>query len=146
MIKAEVKGAEKFRSKLFAFPDRFEERIIQDMSQIAYDSAQRSLRDHVVTGALEQSLENIPVDRGRSVRNDPERAPHAIFVHDGTQAHEIKPNERKALRWAGPDGFIFAGKVNHPGYAGDPYMAKAADEAISQFNKIIDNAFFAEWS
>jgi hypothetical protein len=50
------------------------------------------------------------------------------------------PNKKKALRWASGGRFFFAGKVNHPGYRGDPYLINAATLAVREFSKILDQA------
>ncbi|MDY4155083.1 MAG: hypothetical protein SPH77_00640 [Campylobacter sp.] len=39
-----------------------------------------------------------------------------------TKPHEIKPKTRKFLRWVVSSEFIFAKKVKHPGYKGDPFL------------------------
>jgi hypothetical protein len=62
-------------------------------------------------------------------------------VHWGTRPHKIRPKTKKALRWAQGGAFQFAREVNHPGYRGDPWMIRAADDAIRQFAAVIDTAF-----
>ena len=42
--------------------------------------------------------------------------PYAVFVHEGTKPHDIRPVKAKSLRWFGTDGNpIFAKVVHHPG-------------------------------
>lgn len=36
-------------------------------------------------------------------------------LEEGTPPHVITPKNKKALRWKGPDGYIFARRVRHPG-------------------------------
>jgi hypothetical protein len=122
-------------------PATLERTVIERMSQIAYDRAQDGAGRHVVTGALLQSLYNRAIPGGREVGHDPARAPHAIFVHFGTKPHEIRPRNKKALRWASGNGFVFAKVVKHPGYRGDPYLFNAADEAVRSFRSIVDELF-----
>jgi hypothetical protein len=81
---------------------------------------------HTKTGALVQSLQNRYVPGVYTIEHDLQRAPHAVFVHWGTRPHTIRPKLRKALRWPTNNVFAFAKVVNHPGYAGDPYMITEA--------------------
>lgn len=113
-------------------PEAQERSVILGLSQVGFDSAQRGAGRHFNTGALFQSLYNRASGTGRAVGHDPVRAPHAAFVVFGTRPHRIVPKKRKALRWVGPRGFVFAKGVNHPGYAGDDYMIEARDDALAQ--------------
>lgn len=140
MITATVSGLTELVDDLRGMPPKVETEVINNLSQVAYDSAQRGAGRHIKTGALFQSLYNRAIRDGRSVGHDPRRAPHAIHLIFGTKPHKIVPNKRKALRWVGPAGFMFAKAVNHPGYRGDDYMLQARDDALSQFQKISANA------
>jgi hypothetical protein len=141
VIEVTLKGANSLIKELRDLPEGIEEKVILGLSQVAYDSAQKGAGKHFKTGALFQSLYNRKVlGGGRAVGHDPARAPHALFVVFGTRPHVIKPKKRKALRWVGPNGFIFAKSVNHPGYRGDNYMLRARDDALGQFKAITDNA------
>ncbi len=55
-------------------------------------------------------------------------APYASFVEDGTRAHEIRPKFRKALRWPGEGGFMFAKVVKHPGTKPSRFLATALEK------------------
>lgn len=137
-IDIQVNGIKELIADLRALPDNLENKVILGMSQIAYDSAFKGAGRHSKSGALLQSLFNRKIPGGRSVGHDTGRAPQALWVNFGTRPHKIRPNKKKALRWAGPNGFIFAKIVNHPGYIGDPYMVKAKDDAVSQLQAIVD--------
>ena len=69
------------------------------------------------------------------VGHDLQQAPHAIFVHWGTRPHVIRPKNKKALRWAVGGVFRFARMVRHPGYAGDPWLVRAAARAPADFER-----------
>ena len=137
-ITVEVTGAKELIAELRDLPEAFQKPVINKLAAVAYDSAQKGAGRHVVTGALFQSLYNRPITGGREVGHDPNRAPHAVFVNFGTRPHQIRPKNKKALRWASGNGFIFAKLVNHPGYRGDPYMVQAKDDALAQFSAIVD--------
>lgn len=139
-ITVKVLGVEAVKSELLQLPPALEKSVIRQMAQIAFDAAYRDANRHSKSGKLTQSLFNRAIPNGREVGHDPTVAPHALFVHFGTRPHKIRPKDKKALRWAGPNGFIFAREVNHPGYRGDPYLNRAADDAIRRFSSIVDNA------
>ena len=133
-----------FKNFLQEFDADLRKKTLLRMSQIAFDSAAVGANRHFKTGALRQSLRNKAEPKGidkdrRRVFHDRNRAPHAVFVNFGTRPHVIKPKDKKALRWAGPNGFIFAKEVNHPGYKGDAYMVRAATDAIRSMSSIVDD-------
>jgi len=133
-------GLSEVTGSLRRLPAALEKSTILKMSQVAYDEAQKGAGRHVKTGALFQSLFNRAIPNGREIGHDPQRAPHAIFVQLGTRPHEIRPKNKKALRWASGNGFVFAGKVNHPGYIGDAYLFNAATLAVREFSRILDES------
>ena len=140
MIDITVDGLKELFVDLGKLPDALQDGVMRRLSQVAYDDAQAGAGRHIQTGALFQSVFNRQVSGGRSVGHDRARAPHAPFVIQGTVPHTIRPKNKKALRWAGPGGFIFSKAVNHPGYKGDPYMDTAADKALAQFQTILDQS------
>lgn len=54
-----------------------------------------------------------------------EQGSYGVFVHQGTRAHEIRPRQKRILRWPTADGFAFAKRVMHPGTRPDPFLAQA---------------------
>lgn len=140
-IRVIVNGIDTVIPELRELPQTVERTVLLRMSQVAYDSAQRGIDRHHKTGALRRSLYNRAIPKGREVGNDPQAAQHARFVHWGTRQHDIRPKNKRALRWASGNGFVFARVVHHPGYRGDPYLLAAADDAIRQFASIVDVAF-----
>ncbi len=140
MIEISILGAEEISRHLVAAPEKIQARVIREMSQIVYDSAQRGADAHTKTGAMARSLFNRAIPGGREIGHDLQAAPHAVFVHWGTKPHEIRPRRRKVLRWPAGDAFVFARKVRHPGYEGDAYLVRAADEAVRAFDAIVRKA------
>jgi hypothetical protein len=139
-IQLRIQGLDAVRAEILELPAKLEKQVLLQMSQIAYDTAQQGADRHTKTGALFQSLYNRAIPNGREVGHDPQRAPYAQFVVFGSRPHTITPKNKKALRWAIPGGFAFAKSVKHPGYIGDNYMNRAADEAIRQFDRIVTEA------
>lgn len=70
-------------------------------------------------GTLKQSQVKTPIlVTGDSVAAGVEyRSPYALFVHDGTKPHIIKPRNKKILAWTtlGSPKASFARQVHHPG-------------------------------
>ena len=68
-------------------------------------------------------------------------APYALHVEYGTKPHEIRPKNKRALRWAsagGKNGWAFAKVVKHPGTAPKPFLRPALtanrDAIINRFS------------
>lgn len=139
-IKVTIPNTKEMLRELANIEPTVERVAIAGMSQIAYDAMLSGAERHHKKGALVQSTYNKPITGGREVGHDPQRAPHALFVVFGTRPHKIVPNKKKMLRWAGGGGFHFARFVNHPGYIGDPYVVRAADDAVRAFASIVDQA------
>ena len=139
-IQIRVNGIDAAKGQLRSLPEAIEASVIRQMAQIAYDSAERGADAHTKTGAMRQSLFARAIPKGREVGHDLQRAPHALFVQFGTRPHVITPSKTKALRWPSGGAFAFAKRVNHPGYRGDAYLARAADDAVRQFAAIVDRA------
>lgn len=53
---------------------------------------------------------------------------YAMYVHEGTKPHVIKPRRKKVLSWKGPEGRVFATAVNHPGTEPRPWLRLALQE------------------
>lgn len=61
---------------------------------------------------------------------------YAGYVHEGTRPHVIKPKSTKSLKFKVGGATVFAKKVNHPGYKGDPWIErawKARENAVINF-------------
>lgn len=135
-----------------AKPDAFN-RVILNLSQVAFDAMEKGADRHTKTGALFRSVYNRPIPGekiGREVGHDPstltvkskgQEINRAIFVLLGTRPNDsIKPKDKKALRWVSGERFLFARSVKHPGYVGDNYLEAAAREAVAQFQRIVDES------
>lgn len=139
-VRISIQGLTEVRGSLPTIPPSVERISLLRLSQIAYDRAQAGAGRHSKSGALFASLYNRLIPGGREVGHDPQRAPHAIFVNLGTRPHEIRPKDKRALRWAGGGAFFFARRVWHPGYRGDAYMIAAATVAVREFASIVNAA------
>lgn len=141
MIRVQVGDAQNLVQSLKSISANTERLTILQMSQVAYDAMQSGAGRHNKTGALFRSVYNRSIPKGREVGHDPGQAPHAIFVVMGTRPHEIRPKNKKALRWPSGGMFAFASVVKHPGTLADPYHIRAADQAVRQFDRIVNSSF-----
>lgn len=57
---------------------------------------------------------------------------YAIYVHDGTKAHTIRPKRAKVLRFPSGGGIVYATVVNHPGTKPRPYLLNAMNTVVKQ--------------
>lgn len=98
---------------------------------------------HNKSGALVRSLVRRQEGESWVIGHDAQHAPHAVFVHWGTKPHRIEPRNKGALRFVAGGRFAFAKGVNHPGYKGDAYFARAAAMAPHTFERhlrtLLDN-------
>lgn len=63
-------------------------------------------------------------------------APYAVFVHEGTKTHIIRPSSKKALFWPGAKHPVK--KVNHPGIKPNKFVIRTAIKATPKVNKIFE--------
>jgi hypothetical protein len=103
------------------------------------DLVEAGVGKHAKTGVLERSIFKARVTGGWEIGHDSQLAPYARFVHDGTRPHVIEPDKKRVLRWPVPGGFAFAKRVNHPGYAGDAWLRRAANQALPLFERALNS-------
>jgi hypothetical protein len=141
-MKVELFGTQQIRDTFRGFVPKVQNLALARLSYRLWEDIKRDVGKHTKpgddTGKMEQSLTQERFENGFRIFNDLTRAPHARFVHWGTKPHEIKPKNKKSLRWAGPAGFIFAKHVDHPGYKGDPWFTRAVRRAPGYFDAIIN--------
>jgi len=142
MIEINPTGIEAIRATFKALVPEVRDKVLRGLAQVAFDTAQRQVDTHTKTGALARSLRlRSDGSGGWSIEHDLQHAPYALFVHWGTRPHDIRPRQKKVLRWpggtGGHTGFVFARFVHHPGYAGDAWLVQAAEDAVRQFDAIV---------
>ncbi len=138
MIRVDIAGVEEvFRQITRKADPRLNDRIVGAIATEVHLRADAGADRHTKTGALVASLVNRAIPGGREIAHDLAAAPYAPFVHFGTRPHEIRPKDRKVLRWANGGAFIFAKVVHHPGYGGDPYLFNAAEEVRGRLSQIV---------
>lgn len=121
------------------FRQRLKQAVKESTIAVAdYAAEHHEFRSH--TSALEQSADYTFLHDGMTGRVflNTRRAPYGPFVHEGTPPHIIRPKNRQALRWTAGSDFVFAGKVHHPGYRGDPFLYNALDAMDEEIDRIFD--------
>ena len=66
----------------------------------------------------------------------PHNAPYALWVHDGTKPHIIRPRKKSALFWKGAKHPVKL--VRHPGTKAKPFMDEGLEASLPKINKIFD--------
>lgn len=99
------------------------------------------------TAVQETAVLNAPRKTGvyqRSIEYDGDKtitanAEYSADIEYGTNAHEIKPINKKALAFQKGGETIFAKKVNHPGTQPNPVMRKSARTVQKQIPQIFND-------
>jgi len=68
----------------------------------------------------------------------PEGAFYGHYVREGTDPHEIRPRNAKALRFEIAGEVIFAAKVNHPGTKPNPYHKRVMARMRGQVQYLVN--------
>lgn len=136
-MRVDLTGAKEIRDAFAALVPRVQEKALARLATAVHQDVRDGADAHTQTGALFQSVRLARDSDGWRIFHDPKRAPYAPFVHWGTRPHEIRPKNRKALRWPSGNGFVFAKWAKHPGYEGDPWMLRALDNAPRHFARIV---------
>ncbi|MGQ9815718.1 MAG: hypothetical protein ACUVR3_11320 [Candidatus Roseilinea sp.] len=129
------------RRRMIAMVPELTREVTEETAQKAFEEARAAADRHTKTGALVRSLKLRRLsDKKLEVYHDLQIAPHALFVHWGTRAHEIRPKQNRPnphLRFVGSNGgFVFVKRVWHPGYKGDPYLVRARTAVAQQFMRM----------
>lgn len=80
------------------------------------DSIVKRLEENPETGFLVRVLSD-------TTPCSPSRTAYSFYVHEGTQPHVIQGNPLLSFIWHGER--VFFRSVNHPGYAGNPFLRDA---------------------
>lgn len=141
MLTVSITGIDGVQQTLARLVPKSEQAVLM-LAERVHELAVVGAEKHRKTGALVDSFGHGPtkIQGGWEVGANRQRAPHAVFVHWGTRPHVIRPKNRKVLRWAAGGSFIFAKFVNHPGYKGDPFLVNAANQAIREFPRMVEES------
>lgn len=82
------------------------------------------------SGVMERQGIATDVEDTKATISISESVPYGVFLHEGTKAHNIRPRNKVALRWATGQEFVFAKHVRHPGIKSDPFLYNAVDAEL----------------
>ncbi|MCM6777937.1 hypothetical protein NDR87_31435 [Nocardia sp. CDC159] len=90
-------------------------------------------RVNVRSGRLRSTIGHRVTPAGPVVRLDVfATARHARYVHDGTRPHVITPRRAAVLRFEVGGRTVFARRVQHPGYRGNPFLSSAVRDELAR--------------
>lgn len=166
MISVNVTGVDQVRAMLSQIGKQLANKALSQTAVQVENYIEQEAAKHNKTGALVRSIYKTRLADGSwEIGHDPRHAPHAAFVVGPTKAHDIKPKNKQALRyarggifwfWFGPQeskqdkariyawikkkGYGTNTRVmfrwpHHPGYAGDPYIQRACAMAPQIFQE-----------
>lgn len=107
------------------------EPVVKFIRRVARDVRNRAvLHCPVDTGLLRQSLtESVDINDSRVVAFVGTDVPYAIYVHEGTRPHLIRPRRPGgALRFTVGGQVVFAKYARHPGTKPNPFLRRAVEE------------------
>ena len=87
------------------------------------------------TGRTVQATQTSVKKLTASVFVDKKDVPYIEPLYFGSRPHIIEPKNKKSLSWASGGDRIFAKKVQHPGYKGNPFIFRGWKEYNKSFIK-----------
>ena len=104
--------------------------------KLSADSIKRTMQKEVPakTRNLRRSIQSVVSGTKATIGPNLSDAPYAIFVHEGTRAHDIRPRTKKALFWTGARHPVK--RVRHPGTKANKFVDRTADKGEKDVNKI----------
>ena len=134
MISINVTGVDQVRATLYRIGKQLANKALTQTAVQIETYVEQEAAKHNKKGALVRSIYKTRLADGSwEIGHDPRVAPHALFVHWGTKKHDIRPKNKKTLRWASGGAFHFAKVVHHPGNKPDKWLERAATTAPQMF-------------
>lgn len=91
------------------------------------------------SGNLERSIQTTSGYLIGSVDLNKRIAPYGNYIHEGTRDHEVKPKDKKALRYVGAGGRFFFSKGHKvSGIKKDPFIVNAFESRRAEIMNIIN--------
>lgn len=108
--------------------------IVRDAKDIAPIGPDRIVNNTEIQGGnlqadikvWDDNISSLEIEVGNS-----DITPYAIFVHEGTKPHIIRPKNKKGLANK-KTGAFFGKEVHHPGTKANPYLQNAVDNYDSK--------------
>ena len=142
MIEISIDGEDELSNKLTRLVETRGglPRVLEVFADRIFNYALEGAGKHSKSGWLVRSLGSGAAKTGDleyQISHDLQAAPQALFVNFGTRPHEIRPKQKKVLRWVNGGNFIFSKLVHHPGYKGDAYFPASTENALRDFDQIV---------
>lgn len=121
-------------------------RIDGGETRVVVQNAGMELLARLARRVVAQAKVNAPVDTGnmraqiaadpmvttgmtvrQTIRVGGDAAEYAIYVHEGTRPHVIRPRNKSVLMFNGREGKVFAREVHHPGTRARPFLRNALE-------------------
>lgn len=148
-----TRGLSEIQSGFRNLPRDVRKYVLNEMARITYDGTKAGAAKHKKTGLLEESVYlkeiqtsnrsyNIEVGHDGDLLRREAGVDYSRFVLFKTRPHTIvpkKPGGVLSFEWKGKRWFLKF--VKHPGYVGDNYMYAATENAVKQFQSIVNKAF-----
>jgi len=135
-ITIKIEGLEKLKDAFKKSPGIVREQIQKAIAlSVALVNREAKIEAPVRTGRLRSSIRS----RIQPFKGIVEpTVDYAIYVHEGTSAHIIRPVRRKALYWKGAKHPVKM--VHHPGTKANPFMKRGAEKAEGKVQAIFQRA------
>jgi len=140
MISIQIKGMQEVVKRFMFAPEKLSRimiRTLREGSGKALNFSKQIItrggfgaRRALKTGAMRNNM-GMRVEGDKAIIHTSPSTDYAVYVHEGTAPHTIKP-KGKYLRFKGSGGnYVFAKSVNHPGTKANPFLT-ATSKKLTQ--------------
>ena len=133
------------RERLRAWPGEQQTALeagVRDVADAVFAESQRNV--NVDKGTLKKSGSVIYGSLSASVGYN---TPYAKYVHEGTAPHIILPKKPGGyLRFETDGQVVYARRVKHPGYRGNPYLRDAVESTRPTWGALIRRQLRLAWT
>jgi len=123
--------------------DEKAKKSVKIVTQDVYDNVKRLASKHHQTGKMETNIKSVVKghaglvfidDKNMLVDWQGRKINYSAFVLFGSKPHKIEAKNKKALMFG---NFRFAKSVEHPGYKGDDFLHKGANETFKNIQRLL---------
>jgi len=128
VVKIKIKGLKELKKNMAQSPRIVHEelsRFVKTTVNIIRPMMRREVP--FKSGKLSQNIQSKSNGLRGEIGPNLSATPYAIFVHEGTKPHEIRPTTKKALYWKGALHPVKV--VRHPGTKANKFVDRTAREA-----------------
>ena len=134
IVEIKIKGLNEFQKKVGLLNAVFLTEMRKSTALAAFKLVENCKEETPkVTTTLSSSIRAKFFMGGLGAKVSPHKN-YAIFVHEGTRPHVIRPRTKKALYWKGAIHPVR--KVNHPGTEANPFMTRGLEKSTKDITNI----------